>query len=164
MFFIGDTMDAHNELKEALIDIRSELDEHLDAINQNTSEVGSVQEVVSELDYKLDKLSERLDALQALLLSQTSTRTVKFTSKEDGVLKVLAATIEPLTSSSIGKRCGLTADLAAQTLYCLKQKGVPVLAQTIKDETYYVIDDSYRDHKQFKAFAVKREQNKRNEE
>ena len=125
--------------------IREELDEHLDALNQNTAEIASTHEYVSELDVKLEKLMERVDALQALLLSQTpATKTqLKLNAKEEDVLKVLQESLEPLSSLSLGKSCGLTPDLAAQTLYCLKQKGVKVLAQTLGEETVYALDGRF---------------------
>lgn len=130
--------------KEVNIDtIKDELDEHLEAINGNTAEVSAVQEYVSEIDYKVAKLTERIDALQSLLLSQTPSP--KLTVRETEVMRVLVSAQEPISSVIIGKNIGLTQDLVAQTLYCLKQKNVPILAQVIDDITYYVIEEHYRD-------------------
>jgi ABC-type transporter Mla subunit MlaD len=133
------------ELREELDAVREELDEHLDALNQNTAEIASTHEYVSELDVKLEKLIERVDALQALILSQTpATKTaLRLTGKEEDVLQVLTTTHEPLSSAAIGRRCGLTPDLAAQTLYCLKQKGVKVLATSLGEETLYGLDGRF---------------------
>jgi hypothetical protein len=128
----------HNAVKE----IREELDEHLECLNQNTAELAASHEYLGEIEAKLEKLTERVDALQALLLSQTpaSKTALKLTSKEKDVLHVLQSSSEPLSSNEIGKRAGLTQDLTAQTLFCLKQKGVHVLASTLKDETFYALD------------------------
>jgi hypothetical protein len=121
--------------------IRDELDEHLDALNQNTAEIGAVQEYVGEVDARLEKLAERIDALQALLLAQTSIpKAVRLTPKEEEFLRALLDTKEPVTSISLGRTTGLTADLAAQTLYCLKQKGIPVLAQVVEEQTFYALE------------------------
>lgn len=130
------------EVIGALKEVREELDEHLDALNQNTSEIATVQEYVSEIDLKIEKLTERIDALQALMLAQTpaSKNALKLNSKEQDVLQVLQASGEPMISTEIGKLCGLTPDMAAQTLYCLKQKGVHILAQNMNDQTYYALD------------------------
>lgn len=135
-----------DDMIDALKEVREELDEHLDALNQNTSEIAAVQEYVSELDLKIEKLTERIDALQALMLSQTpvSKNALRLNAKEQDVLQVLQGTAEAMTSVEIGKLCGLTGDMAAQTLYCLKQKGVHILAQTMNDQTYYALDMRYK--------------------
>jgi hypothetical protein len=132
-------------IHDLLREVREELDEHLDALNQNTTEIGAVQEYSSEIEMKLEKLTERVDALQALLLSQTpaSKDSLKLNVKEQDVLNTLQLTDEPLTSAGLGRRTGLTADMAAQTLYCLKQKGVKVVASTLNDETYYALDQRF---------------------
>jgi hypothetical protein len=140
--FPGYIVSLPEEVVDALKEVREELDEHLDALNQNTSEIASVQEYVSEIDLKMEKLTERIDALQALLLAQTpaSKNALRLNAKEQDVLQVLQGNAEPMTSTEIGKLCGLTPDMAAQTLYCLKQKGVHILAQTMNDQTYYALD------------------------
>jgi hypothetical protein len=134
------------DMVDALKEVREELDEHLDALNQSTSEIASVQEYVSELDMKIEKLTERVDALQALLLAQTpaSKNALRLNAKEQDVLRALQGNTEPLTSPEIGKLCGLTPDMTAQTLYCLKQKGVHVLAQSMNDQTYYALDVRFK--------------------
>ncbi|HIH24349.1 TPA: hypothetical protein HA251_04915 [Candidatus Woesearchaeota archaeon] len=129
-----------------LRDLREELDEHLDAINRNTEEVTETHEDIAELEVRLEKLAERIDALQALLLSQTpSVKSVRLTPKEEEMLKILLEAKEPLTSLLLGKMAGLTADAAAQTLYCLKQKGVPLLATTVDEQTFYALEAQFRD-------------------
>ena len=130
---------------EELAEIGEQLEEHLDAINQNTVEIATANEYVSELDMKLQKLAERVDALQALLLSQSSTpKKTHLTPKEEGVLRVLVQATDPMTSAQLGKIVGLTADLMAQTLYRMKQKEIPLLAQTLQDQTYYALSQSFK--------------------
>jgi hypothetical protein len=136
-------------VRKELGEIREELDEHLEALNQNTAEISAAHEYVSELDMKLEKLAERVDALQALMLAQTpAPKQVRLTPKEESIMRVLQYSSEPLTSHEIGKRLGLTADMAAQSVYCLKQKNIPVLAQTMGEQTYYALDAKYLQHVQ----------------
>jgi len=129
-----------------LRNIREELDEHLDALNQNTNEIATLHEYVSELDLRLEKVTERLDALQALMLAQTPTvKSVRLTSKEESIVQILVNSTEPLASVAIAKLVGFTPDMAAQTLYALKQKGVPVQSQTLGEQTFYAIDAAFRE-------------------
>ncbi len=135
---------------EDLSSIREELDEHLDALNQNTGELSAVYEHVCEIDARLEKLVERVDALQALILSQNSvtqssreTRQVKLTQKERGVLQALRNSAGPVTSIQVGKLVGLTSDLAAQTIFVMSQKGVPIEASSVGEITYYSLVDEH---------------------
>lgn len=134
------------KLSEEIHEIKEELDEHLDALNQNTAEIGAVHDYLSELDVRLAKLGERVDALQTLLLAQTpSVKSVRLTPKEEELLRVLIDAKEPMSSLMMGKLTGLTVDLAAQTLYCLKQKGIPVHAQLVDEQTFYVVESSFKE-------------------
>ena len=131
---------------DVLREIRDELSEHLDALNRNTEEIQEAHEYVSELEAKLDKLAERVDALQSLLLAQTpAAKPVRLTPREEEIFVILLELTDPITSVALGKRCGLTGDLAAQTLFCLRQKGIPVLAQMLEDDTFYEIEPHYRE-------------------
>ena len=56
-----------SELCVALKDVREELDDHLDAINQATEEVQSSQEYLNRLDEKVDKLSEQMEQIMLFL-------------------------------------------------------------------------------------------------
>jgi hypothetical protein len=133
-----------DDLNTVVKDIREELDEHLDALNQNTAEIAATHEYVSEMDMKLEKLAERVDALQALLLAQTPGKSLRLNPKEEDVYRILVESSEPVTSMIIGKQAGLTADLAAQTLYIMKQKGVPILAQIVGEQTFYALDARFK--------------------
>ena len=44
--------------------VRNALEEHLSAINENTSEIQTMFDYLQELDLKIEKLSSRIDHLQ----------------------------------------------------------------------------------------------------
>lgn len=139
----------NKDLPEELREVWGELDEHLETLNQNTAEVGILYEHLDELDARMQKLIERFDTLQTLLLTQQTnageeTRPLRLTPKEEGVLCALARAKEPVTSASIAKETGLTIDLAAQMLFCLTQKGIPIHAHNIGETTFYVLPEELR--------------------
>ena len=59
--------DINNQLHDAFSQIKEEFEDHLVAINENTNEIQSNYEVISEIDQKLNKLSERLDRIEFFL-------------------------------------------------------------------------------------------------
>ena len=44
--------------------VRQALEEHLSAINENTSEIQSLFDYLQEMDVKMEKLTQRLDQMQ----------------------------------------------------------------------------------------------------
>ncbi len=152
-------MGEGDPLRDVLRDIRDELDEHLAAINENTGEVANVHEEVAELEVRLMKLAERVDALQALVLAQTRermdtrpitpaaeprSRPVRLTANEESVVRVLVAAEGGLPAREIGKRAGLTQELAVQVLSRLVHKGVPLVVRAESGATVYSLDGGFR--------------------
>lgn len=152
-------MGADRRVDEELRDIRNELDEHLAAINENTGEVANVHEEVADLDVRLAKLAERVDALQALILAQTRermdtrplapavdvrSRPVRLTANEESVVRALAAADGALPVREIGKRAGLTVELANQVLSRIVHKGVPLVVRMEEGVTVYALESGFR--------------------
>jgi hypothetical protein len=128
-----------------LHDIKLELDEHLEALNQNTAEISATNEYLSELDLRLSKLAERVDALQALILAQTPTvKSVRLSPAEEQVVGILLSSTAPLTSREIAQRVGQSSDGVAQLLYAVKMKGVPLLTSSAGEEKYYALDAAFK--------------------
>ena len=55
------------ELKVTLKNIKKELNGHLDAINENTSEIQTSYGCMNEINDKLEKLTERVEAVEIFL-------------------------------------------------------------------------------------------------
>ncbi len=156
---MGGRVGTSRESAQASRDVRDELDEHLAAINENTAEVASVHEEVGELEARLAKLAERVDALQALVLAQTReripahppvdarTRPVRLTANEESVVRALADADAPLAAAIIGSRAGLTPELAGQVLSRLVHKGVPLVVRVERGAHTYALEEGFRAEK-----------------
>ncbi len=116
------------DLKAACAAVREEFEEHLDAINSNTREVAAAYDVLSELDYRLDKLAERLDRLEMVLRPEAAKPSfLPLTHREQEVFCVLYASDDSLSAAEIGRRLGLGEEMVATHLANLTAKGVPIL-------------------------------------
>ena len=146
-------MQIHEEIhriQEALRlsfrDVRLEMDDHLSALNENSSEIGMLQNQLREFDKKLDKLTDRVDELASIIQPQSSDfSNIQLNSREQEVFMVLYATEGPLTPDQVGKMLGLSRQLAAQYLYNLQLKGVPMIARNWKGELFYSLDLKFKD-------------------
>jgi len=63
--FVGTlTDDIIRHMDGVTSDLREELDEHLDAINENTEEISIQNSALCELDNRMNKIEEKIDNLQ----------------------------------------------------------------------------------------------------
>jgi hypothetical protein len=133
-------------IKGAFLKIKEEMNLHLDAINQNTNEVQSCYEYLAELDKKVEKLSERLDALQVVVCQDEMPAVeIRLSHREQEAFLVLYAVDDPLTSLDIGRRLGFSVEMVEQYLHALISKGVPVLKTFVNGKIYHSLDLKFKD-------------------
>ena len=58
--------------QEVLNGIKRQFEEHLQAINENTNEIQSNYEYLSEMESKINKMAERIDQIQLFLQSNNN--------------------------------------------------------------------------------------------
>ncbi|MBR9692447.1 hypothetical protein GOV07_00770, partial [Candidatus Woesearchaeota archaeon] len=96
-------------IKSAFSKVKEEMDQHLDTINGNTNEIQSCYEYLAELDAKMEKLSERLDDLQFKLEpEQEEYFDISLSHREQEVFMVLYVREDPITTSEVAKRLGMS--------------------------------------------------------
>lgn len=136
------------DTKEALSQIKEELDEHLEAINANTNEIQTNYEFLCRLESKIDKLNERLDELQILMKpEQEKKKTLihPLTKHEKEVFLVLYEAGENfVTYLEIGKHLGLPEHLVGDYVMNLIAKGIPMVKRYINNKSYIKIDTEFR--------------------
>ncbi len=131
-------------VKRAFTAVKEEMNQHLDAINQNTNEVQACYEYLAELDAKIGKLSERLDELQ-LAPTHEETVVITLTHREQEVAMVLYAVEDPITSLEMAKRLGLTVEMVDRYLVNLAAKGVPILKTFVNGKVYHSLDLKFKE-------------------
>jgi len=74
---VFDFLDSSKDkkIKASFKKIRTEMDDHLDAINENTNELVSVADYIAELEAKIVKLGERLDEAEMKISDLKKNRT-----------------------------------------------------------------------------------------
>ena len=138
------------QTKQVLECFREELDDHRLAINENTSEIISTNDFLSELNCKLDKLSERLDELELLVKGQKKQAEFvlrPLSGKEKEVFQALYLLTESQPYASyeqIAKRSGMTKELVIGYVVSIIQKGVPVLKKFDGSTVFMRLDPAFR--------------------
>ena len=134
--------------------IRHEFEEHLQAINENTNEIASNFEYVSEIEAKLDRLSERVDNLQMFLESNSGKYIakrnfdVKRLSRKEQEVFLVVYTLEEekgnLTYGDIAEKLGISEQLTASYITSLIEKGVPIIKKYFSTTPYFRLDPDFK--------------------
>ena len=135
--------------------IGHEFEEHLQTINENTNEISANYEYICEIESKLDKLSERVEQIE-LLLASNSDNTIAIRNKFDVkrlnrreqevflVIYTLEEEKGSVTYDDIGRRLGISEQLAGNYVTSIIEKGVPIIKRYIKSKPYLRLDTEFK--------------------
>lgn len=141
-------------LREAFSQVREEFDDHLAAINENTNEIQSAHEYISEVDAKLEKLNSRLEKIEIFLskvkgfeMEEKRRYDIKpLTKREKEIFLVLytKANDRHMSYLDIARMTGLTEDLVSTYLSSIKRKGVPIVKKFINSKASISLDSAFK--------------------
>lgn len=145
----------NKRLRSEFEGIKQEFEEHLQAINENTSEISSNFEYVSEIEAKLDMMRERVDQIQMFLESNSGIQVarkdsfdVKRLSRKEQQVFLVIYTLEEekgnLTYADIAGRLGISEHLTASYITSLIEKGVPIIKRYINAKPHFGLDPDFK--------------------
>ncbi len=114
--------------------VKKEMDNHLDSINKNTDEIQHVYDYLSELEAKMNKLSERMEKVEMMnnpSHAEPLSCNVKLNRREQEVFMVLYASDDKVTTDEIARKLGFSDEMVINYLYNLIAKGVPIRKECI---------------------------------
>lgn len=146
------TVDVHAESEVSFFaQIKEELDDYREAINQNTDELGVCYDYVQQLDRKLDRLAERIDELALHIAPQLAARkqhVPKLSEKEKWVFMGLYVLVEEknwVSYKDLGRRLGVRDTQAAGMISHLMRKNVPIKRKFVDGRSFISLDQSFRE-------------------
>ncbi len=133
-------------VEKELRNIRHALEEHLSAINENTEEIQSLFDFLSEVEMKIDKLSQRLDKFQ-LSIGQPSEKPqiAPLTQVEQKVFLVLYTEETALSQKEIMDRSGFSADFVRECISSLIKKGIPLQRSFFNEQIFIRLDPQFKE-------------------
>ena len=142
------------ELKEALKSIKNELDEHLDALNENTSEIQTSYGCMNEISDKLEKLTERVEAVEIFLqqhsnfnATEKSFEIMPLTKTEQHVFLVIYALEDEkglVSCADISRKTALPNYAVSDYLTRLVEKGIPLMKKYINNMPYIRLNPEFK--------------------
>lgn len=155
-----------SKLKLTFAVIKEEFEEHLQSINENTSEIQENYTYLYELDNKITKLNERIDEIYLTLSKMTGKKLRKMpafedidplTEKEKVVFLNLYTEEKPITYADLARKLNLSIELTRQHILNLMEKGIPI-QKTYKNTRPYIYLDPKFKNLQAKKNILKIEQ------
>jgi hypothetical protein len=146
-----------DRLKATFNKIKGEFEEHLDSINENTNEIHSNYEYLCELDFKIEKLNEKLDEIMMFMqhLSKKSPKSKKqkfiikpLTRKEQEVffaLYTLEQNKDLVTYTGIARFLCITPYLTQNYITNLIEKGIPIQKRYNDKEVNLTLNPHFRE-------------------
>ena len=146
--------DFESSVKSSFVKVKEDLDEHLEAINDNTSEIQVNSEQMAELEHKVEKLNEKMEQILLLLEGRTKqTDEERFpvqplTLREQEVFAQLYILDDHkyLSYLDISHRIGLPTDLIKQLTQSMTAKGVHLLKRYVDDILVLSLDPEFKQY------------------
>lgn len=154
-FFLKKDKDNNIIQKKALNGIKKQLEEHLQAINENTNETQSNYQYIYEIENKINKLAERIDQIQLFLqtnsnfiIDRIENFEVKPLSKNEQYAFLVLYALEDekgfVTYHDIAKKTGFSESLVRDYITSITEKGVPIVKKYINNKAYLKLDKEFK--------------------
>jgi len=146
--------DATINLKESLKQLKSELDEHLEAINQNTGEIQDSYGCINEINNKMEKFAERLERIELFLqtnsnfiIEEGSFDIKPLTYSEQQVFLVIYALEDEkglVSYAEIRRKTGLSVYMVSEYILRLAEKGIPLIRKYVNNLPYIKLNPDFK--------------------
>lgn len=153
-YFSKKPKDKFFGLTEELNSVKNELDDHLEAINENTSEIQTSYECINEINGKMEKLAERVEAIEIFLqrysnfsFTEKSFDVKPLTRTEQNVFLVIYALEDEkgvVSYTDICKKTGLPGYLVDDYIARLVEKGVPLLKKYVNNLPFVRLNPEFK--------------------
>ncbi|MEM4336465.1 MAG: hypothetical protein QXG86_00475 [Candidatus Woesearchaeota archaeon] len=135
-------VDMDRKIKNSFNAVKEELEDHLVAINENTAEIKNHENFLEELADKIEKLNERIDELQMMIVNINQN---SLSENEQRVFDLLKNFSSPLSCSDIAMRLNLTELTVKAHLFSMICKGIPVKEKIIDNQSFFLIEKKFKE-------------------
>jgi len=133
-------------LKSGMIRVRQELDDHLEAINSNTSEQDIQNSFICEIDNRITKIEERMDEIHFFLkkLVTKADLSVELSKDEQRIFLVLYTHEKFMSTERIGLKALLDIEMVEEALSSMMDKGLPLEREILDGKVYFRMSDEFK--------------------
>lgn len=150
---IEEKEDPVKQVKQAISEINEQLDEHLDAINENTNEIQANYSQTCELETKLNKITEQLQQLQEIIGELTGKKLgseqeiiiEQLTKEEQRIFLVLYTEERPVSYLDLAYKLNMSLSLLRTYITSMIEKGIPLQKSFYNNRAHVLLDKAFKD-------------------
>jgi len=133
-------------IREEFHNVRQALEEHLTAINENTTEIQSLFDYLQEMEVKMEKLAQRMDQMQLSMGVQVPKPEIcPLVETEKKVFLTLYTEGAPLSYREIAQKSELSVSVIPECVSSLVNKGVPLSRSFCNEQIFIKLDNSFKE-------------------
>ena len=133
-------------MKQEFNFIRKQLEDHLSAINENTSEIQALLDYLQQIETKIEKISQRMDVLQLQDDNLKCKPAVEpLTQIEKKIFLILYTEENPLTFIEISEKTRLVPSLIPDYISSMVHKGVPLQRSSFNNHLFFKLDPKFKE-------------------
>ena len=153
-YFSKKPIEDNIQFKEALKSVKNELDGHLDALNENTSEIQTSYECMNQINDKVEKIAERVEAIEIFLQQHDSFNATEksfdikpLTKTEQHVFLVIYALEDEkglVSCADISRKTALPGYVVNEYMARLVEKGIPLIKKYVNNSPYIRLNPEFK--------------------
>ncbi len=133
-------------MKSDFIKVKQQLEEHLTAINENTSEIQALFDYLQDMEHKMERLAQRLDQLQLGQEKQADRKPItSLTQIEKKVFLALYTEETPVSYKEVAVKTNLPLSLIPECVSSLCDKGIPFQRSFYNDTLFLKLDPRFKE-------------------
>ncbi len=143
-------------LCETLSEIERDFEDHLDAINENTSEILENRTMILELHERICKLSDQINSLRLIINeSIPSHHKIELELREQELFLLLYCEDKGLSYGDISRRLSVPISGVRELTYSLIQKGIPIIKKRRDSTIWCSLDIEFcEDHSKYNIVNI----------
>jgi predicted nuclease with TOPRIM domain len=139
------------DLKKEIGDMREQIDDHLQSINENTDEIENNYSYLVDIDQRLKLLETKVDSIFDMLAKLTKTDVkktrskIKLSEQEQVVFSVLYMADRALDYGQLCFKSKRSEYFVRNCINTMIEKGIPIKKHIINKKVYFILDKAFKD-------------------
>lgn len=133
------------KLKKGFEEVRSNLEEHLNAINENSSEIQALFDYLQDLEVKIDKVTARLDQVQLEQGVDCKQEILPLNNFEKQIFLTLYTEELALTIKEISEKTKLPLSVVEENVASLCKKGIPLVRSFFNKRLFLQLNPDFKE-------------------
>jgi len=135
----------NSKIKTNFEEVRTDLEEHLNSINENSTEIQALFDYLQDMEVKIDKLNARLDQVQLTQGDCEKQEIESLNSVEKQIFLVLYTEEIAMGLKEIAEKAKVPITLVQEYITSLSKKGIPLVRSLFNGQIFIQLDKGFKE-------------------